>query len=182
METLAPSEDTKKHFTREGRFIRTDAWKKEGRYIDLWSVVHVLSGIALGFYPRYFGFSILATFVIVTLILIMYEMFEVIVKIEEYPTNRVTDVLFGLVGFAPVYFADQYLGSTASIFLCGIATTIVTVVSIIGWASSYKASVLEGTMRAKFIHERDLLRQRRIQFTANRERRRRARRMRGQPH
>jgi hypothetical protein len=109
-------------------------------------------------------------------------MFEVIVKIEEYPTNRVTDVLFGLVGFTPIYFADLYLGSTTSIFLCGIATTVVTIVSIIGWASSYKASELEGKMRAEFIRERDLLRERRIQFVAGRERRRRARRMRGQPH
>ncbi|MBI5457925.1 hypothetical protein HY971_04345 [Candidatus Kaiserbacteria bacterium] len=182
MDTIERLENARKYFTRDGRFIRTDAWKKEGRYVDLWSVVHVLSGIALAFYPRYFGFSVLATFIIVTLLFIMYEMFEVIVKIEEYPTNRVTDVLFGLVGFAPVYFVDQYLGSTTSIFLCGIATTIVTVVSIVGWSSSYKASVLEEKMRAEFIRERDLLRERRIRFAANRERRRRARRMRGQPH
>ena len=147
-------------FTGEGRFIRTDTWKKEGKYVDLWSAVHVLSGIAIGFYPRYFHFGIFAAFVVVFLLLVMYEMFEVIVKIEEFPTNRVTDVLFGLLGFTPAYFFDMHLGGSTSILVCGIATTIAILVSTVGWVSSYKATVLEQKLRTQFERERGLLRER----------------------
>lgn len=162
----------RKYFTREGRFVRTDAWKKEGKYVDLWSAVHVLSGLAMGFYPRYFGFSMLATFVIVFLLLVMYEMFEVIVKIEEFPTNRVTDVLFGLLGFTPIYFLDQHVGSTTSIFLLCIATTLAVLVSVIGWTYSYKAFTLESTLRAEIATQKTKFKARRERFAANRERRR----------
>jgi hypothetical protein len=141
-----------------------DIWRKEGKYVDLWSALHVLSGAMLGFFPRYFGFGMMATFFIVFLLLVMYEMFEVIVKIEEFPTNRVTDVVFGMVGFTPVYLFDQTLPGSTSMILAVMVTTADVLVSIVAWTSSYKAFALEEKLRNEVVEQRQ-------KFLARRERR-----------
>ena len=63
------------------RFARTDIWR-EGTWLDLWSVVHFLSGssIGLGFYFLHFGKA--ASLVLALLSLISYEMWEVIVQLR----------------------------------------------------------------------------------------------------
>jgi uncharacterized membrane protein len=162
-------------FTEDGKFIRTDAWRKEGKWVDLWSALHVLSGVAIGFYPRYFGFSMIATFVIVLLLLVMYEMFEVIVKIEEYPSNRFTDVLFGMLGFAPAYFFDRTLDPTASVITCVVVTTAAVIVAIIAWTSSYKAFELEKKMRVEYERNRVRMLARRDRIRARLDERRKRR-------
>ena len=135
-------------FTPEGKVERTDIWKK-GDYVDLWSIAHTLSGIALGFYPRYFGLSFFAAFAIVFALLILYELFEVVVHIYETFINHTTDVLFGLLGFIPAYFFDQHLGSEAALIWCGIATVVAIIASTIGWSYSYKAYKIEKKFSAQ---------------------------------
>ena len=150
--------------SHDGKFTRMDVWRKEGKYVDLWSALHVLSGVMLGFLPRYFGFGMVATFLIVFLLLIIYEMFEVIVKIEEFPTNRVTDVLFGMLGFTPAYLFDQTLPGSTSLVYATIVTTADILVSIVAWTSSYKAFALEEKLRLE-------MQEQRAKFLARRERR-----------
>lgn len=157
--------------TQDGKFVRLDMWRKEGKYVDFWSILHVLSGAAIGFYPRYFHFGMFATFVIVFLLLTMYEMFEVIAKIEEYPTNRVSDVVFGMIGFTPAYFLDQSLGSVPSIVVCTLMTTAAIMLAVVAWTSSYKAFELEKKLRAQVEEQKQKLAKRRDTFVANRQHR-----------
>src|SRR3989344_9620144 len=91
------------HIARDGRFERTDIWR-EGKWLDLGSVVHVLSGfsISLGFY--YLGLGAFASVALALLSLISYEMWETIVRIEETHTNRFMDVVVGMVSFVPAFF------------------------------------------------------------------------------
>lgn len=81
-----------------------DIWK-HGTYIDLWSLVHLLSGFLLAgvFYGSGTGF--LQAFIFSALLLIAWEMFEWVVKIIEPSLNVMVDIIIGLVGF----FVGGYL-------------------------------------------------------------------------
>lgn len=144
---------------REGRYIRTDIWR-EGQWLDLWSVVHFITGAAIGFFPRYLGVDTVPAFAIVFLLLVMYEMFEAIAKIEETPTNRIMDVVVGMTSFTPVYFWNQTLPLSYSILACGVILTSSISLATLGWMASRKASVLEAKMHAEFDAQLEKLRER----------------------
>lgn len=140
---------------------RTDVWR-EGKWLDLWSVVHVLSGMSFGFGMHLFPWEPSASVVIVLVLLIAYEMFEVIAEIEETPTNRFMDVVTGMVGFLPVYFLlvphmthDVWYGSFAMVLSVNIG------MSVIGWMESRKAAALEAKLRTELARERAYIKERR---------------------
>ena len=76
-----------------------DIWR-HGRFFDLWSLVHFLSGVllALGFYGL--GFSLGATIAFSLALLIAWEVFEWAIRIIEPTPNVLIDVLIGLGGLA----------------------------------------------------------------------------------
>ena len=136
------------HFDQHGKFVRTDAWR-EGKWIDLWSVVHFLSGATMGFFPRYLGLNAFAAYSIAFLLMVSYEMFEALVKIEETPENRVMDVVTGMASFVPVYYLNPLLSISTSIILCGISLTSSSMLSVIGWRASQKATAFEKKLRGE---------------------------------
>ena len=146
------------------KFERTDIWR-EGKWLDLWSVVHFLSGIsvALSFYFLHFG--ALASVALAFVGLVAYEMWEVIVKIEEAPTNRLMDVVVGMVSFVPAFFivaprltAQQFAYAFALVLLVNILS------SMIGWRASQKAIELQKRMRQRYESERKKLLQKKTHF------------------
>ena len=84
----------------KGELVRTDAWR-EGKYLDLWSVPHFLSGMVVALSLYVFGFEVRSAFVIAFLLLVGYEMFEVIAKIDETRWNRTLDVVVGMASVVP---------------------------------------------------------------------------------
>ncbi len=75
-----------------------DIWK-HGKYLDLWSVVHFLSGFVLGGFFYWLGAGFLSALIYSTALLILWEVFEFFIKIIEPSANVVVDVLVGLGGF-----------------------------------------------------------------------------------
>jgi len=151
--------------TREGIFVRTDIWR-EGKWIDLWSVVHFLSGISLGLGTYFFKFGTQSSFVIVFLLLVAYEMWEAMVQIEETPQNRFMDVVIGMTSFTPTFlFLAPELTRPHLVLVFGLVLTGNTVFATFGWLESRKAQELEKKLRADIAL-------RRAQFAAVRARRR----------
>lgn len=74
-----------------------DIWR-HGRYVDLWSLVHLLSGalLALGFYGL--GFGLAATLVFSLILLIAWEVFEWAIRIIEPTPNVLIDIIIGALG------------------------------------------------------------------------------------
>jgi hypothetical protein len=139
------------------KYDRTDVWR-EGKWLDLWSVVHFLSGtsVGLGFYFLHFG--ALASVVLALVCLTAYEMWEVIVQIEEKPTNRFMDVVVGMASFVPAFFLVAPRLSFAQLveaFALVLAVNIL--LSIIGWRVSHKAIELQKRMRMRYDAERQKL-------------------------
>lgn len=79
-----------------GMALRThdETWGKERRYVDWWSVPHFLGGVILAM----FGIGL----VWVAGLAIAWEGIELATNVEEYPTNRVCDIVLAVAGWALV--------------------------------------------------------------------------------
>jgi len=147
--------------TRDGRFERTDIWR-EGKWLDLWSVVHFLSGISIGLGISFFNFGTAASVVIVFILLVAYEMWEAMVQIHETPQNRVMDVVVGMASFLPtfVYFGRNH-ESSDFILAFGVILTLNIALSAMGWYESRKAAALESRLKAELKEQRQKFKERR---------------------
>ena len=146
--------------THDGKFERTDIWR-EGEWVDLWSVVHFLSGISLGFCLYIVHFGAAASVVLALVLLTAYEMWEAMVQIEETPANRFMDVVVGMASFLPTFFlVGPVLSTTQFIFVSGLILTVNIVMSVFGWQASQKAAALETRLRARYVAKRAQLKER----------------------
>ena len=75
-----------------------DIWK-HGTYLDLWSIVHILSGALLASVCFYFGFNFFWSAVVTFFLVVLWELFEVLLKINEPKKNMLMDIIIGMVGF-----------------------------------------------------------------------------------
>ena len=135
-------------------FKRTDMWR-EGEWLDLWSVVHALSGVSMGFFIYLVHFEVVASMTIAFVLLVAYELWEAAVKIEETPANRIMDVVVGMVTFVPTYLwlvPALVGGAFWSVFAIIFAVNII--MAALGWIASRKAAVLERELRARYREER----------------------------
>lgn len=159
------------HFDEHGRFVRTDIWR-EGKYLDVWSVVHFLSGITVAFSILFFNFGIVPSFVIAFLLLVAYEMFEVIAKIEETRWNRILDVVVGMISFSPAYFLLPIVPYPYHIALPLLLFGLNVALATVGWMESRKALVFEKKMRAEYMLQKEKFGERKKKRKARRAARR----------
>ena len=137
-----------------GKFERTDIWR-EGEWLDLWSVVHFLSGslVGFGFYLLHLG--ALDAVLLALVSLTCYEMWEALVKIEETLSNRFMDVVVGMVSFIPTFFwLAPRLSTPAFWTVFGVAFVVDIFLSRLGWRASQKAAELQKRVHTKFDLER----------------------------
>ncbi len=150
------------------KFVRTDIWR-EGTWLDLWSVVHFLSGLSVAIGLSVFHFGFWPTFVIASLLFIAYELWEAMVKIEETPQNRFMDVVVGQVSFLTAWTLGIPEAWTQDFYVVfGMTLAINVAIATVGWQASQKAAELERRMMARF-------EERRARLRALRERRRQLR-------
>ncbi len=159
------------HLTPDGKFERTDMWR-EGKWVDLWSVVHFLSGSSTAFVIAWLGFGFQASAVIAFLLFVAYELWEAMVKIEETPQNRFMDVVVGMASFIPTFVLLQGVSKPDFLVAFGAVLTVNVIVAAVGWYASQKAEEFEHRLRARFIAQRVRLRERRLRFRDAMKRRR----------
>ena len=140
-------------FTPDGKLVRSDIWR-EGEYLDLWSVPHFLSGMCVGFVLLFLGFDFRSAWIIALLLLIAYEMFEVIAQIEETRMNSFLDVVVGMSSFMLTFIFLPQLSHTQAVALFGAVLIVDIILSFFGWRESQKASALEAKMREEWQKER----------------------------
>lgn len=75
-----------------------DIWK-HGTYVDLWSIVHLLSGFVLAGLFYMADISFVVAIIASIFILLFWEVFEEITKIIEPSINVVVDIIVGFLGF-----------------------------------------------------------------------------------
>ena len=137
--------------------VEGNIWR-EGEWLDLWSLVHLCSGSLFGL-----GFALLALAptlaVAITLIsLIVYEVFEILVKIEETPINRVMDVVVGMSSFTIFFFwGGPQMSTTAQALAFGALSALTATLSTMGWREAQKVEALKTKLRERYRHEREQL-------------------------
>jgi hypothetical protein len=127
---------------------RTDMWR-EGEYLDLWSVPHFLSGSLLACFLYLLHLDFWLTFLIATVLLILYEVFEHFADIDETVWNRRLDVVVGLTSFTPTFLFIQNW-EFINVLYFGLAVGLPDAyLSYLGWYASKKGYIFE----QKVIHE-----------------------------
>lgn len=151
------------HLSHNGKLVRTDIWR-EGKYLDLWSVPHLLSGATLALAAHFVGFPLVPTYVIALLLLVAYEMFEALAKIEETRMNRVLDVVVGIASFVPTFLFATTLTAPQAFDAFFVVGSIDALVSWFGWHASHKAAALERTLRAEIQGQKEKMQERRTRL------------------
>jgi len=152
--------------TRDGRFERSDIWR-EGKWVDLWSVVHLLSGASFGLFLGVLNLGTTASIVIAFLSFVLYETWEAMVKIAETPQNRFMDVILGMASFVPIFFLSHGLPTTSLILVLGFTLTANIVMATLGWLESRKAAEFEQRMRLRLAERRKRMLKRRARRGMN---------------
>lgn len=134
-------------------FIRDDIWR-EGRYIDLWSLVHTLSGVIGGLIAYYTPFAFWSAFSIATVVFILWEIFERLAIVEEYFTNQITDVLFGQLGFVLAFPASLYITDTTHHYTTIAIFVVALILAAFGWTANSRAEQLKKRLKAEWLAER----------------------------
>ena len=80
-------------------------WKRK-KYIDLWTVPHILTGTILASFFYWLQFDFLLNILISTILLISWEFIEyfIILDVKEKLSNSISDILAGWLGFSIMYF------------------------------------------------------------------------------
>ena len=106
-----------------------DPWS-EGKYVDLWSLVHLLAGFHAASLLRLVGLSLFWTGSITLLALAAYEVVEKVANVEEHATNRLTDIVFGIAGAA---ISLEVAQADPGRFVYVASTVVFTMLNFLGW-------------------------------------------------
>lgn len=72
----------------------------EGKYVDLWSMPHILSGVIMGGVFNWLGFNFWLNLTVSAVLMISWEFFELYaLDVHEHLSNKIMDVVTGLLGF-----------------------------------------------------------------------------------
>lgn len=110
------------------------SWR-EGRFFDLWMLAHFASGVAGGFSNVFFGLSALAVYVLATLIMTLWEAGEYVLGVRESWSNRVLDVVVGLIGVQVALWIAAALTARWHViaFLIGLGSALA--LNVFGWVA-----------------------------------------------
>ena len=79
-----------------------ELWK-EGKYLDLWSLNHVLGGMLIAGIFIFLNIDLKLALILSFLITLSWEIYEVKKGLHEAPTNKVFDLLTNLLGVYLMY-------------------------------------------------------------------------------
>lgn len=101
-----------------------DIWK-HGTYIDLWSLVHFLSGFALAGIFYVVGFDFAVAIIVSVSLLLLWEVFEWATKIIEPSINVIFDIIVGFGGFLVGSYLFYALAmSPVYLYIAGISCVL----------------------------------------------------------
>jgi hypothetical protein len=110
------------------------AWQA-GKYIDIWSVNHLLAGLLLGSFLFLMSVPFIWSFLIVVLLSIGWEVSEVILNIKEPLTNSMMDLVLDVAGFFVASYFFILIGKPLSIPIVIVLAIVFIVLEIFGFTT-----------------------------------------------
>lgn len=89
---------------------------RDGKFFDLWHANHFLAGALLGQIAFHFQ-KLWIGFLISLILMIAWEIFEVLKKITETRFNQTMDIILGIIGFFIAYKLGLSLNNQSFSFL-----------------------------------------------------------------
>jgi len=126
-----------------------------GRYADLWSLVHINTGILLAISVYIFKLPLKESSVVVILLLVLYEMFELTTDTIEDIQNSVTDIIVAFASFFVAYFicSSYKISHTAILQIAGAILILTILLDYIGWKKYLKKKLETNKPKAhKYIY------------------------------
>lgn len=113
-----------------------------GTWWDRWMTVHFLSGVVGGLLFRLLGVGLYPTFFVCLSILILWEIFERILKLYEPFVNIVLDLILGGLGAWVAYLYVPIWGANTDWLLLIVTALITSLLSYAGWNDSQRRKQL----------------------------------------
>ncbi len=82
--------------------------RNDGKYLDLWSLNHFLSGIVYAGWVFQLGFSLWFVFVSYFILAVAWELYEFYADVFEHLGNKAMDVITGVMGFLLLSFTNIF--------------------------------------------------------------------------
>lgn len=98
----------------------------EGKYLDLWTVVHISTGLLLASLGNMVPVSEPWPFFVAVILLILWELVEVRLGIGEHMENIITDILVGCLGYGLAIILFSHTNISA--FVLGVVSVVVIVI------------------------------------------------------
>jgi len=93
----------------------------EGRFLDLWVLIHLLTGVTGGFSNVFFGLTTAQVVGLGTVLMVIWEIGEHVQGIREHLANRVVDVVAGLIGVGIAILLNRVLEPPGEMIAFGVA-------------------------------------------------------------
>ncbi len=113
----------------------------EGRYWDLWMIVHILSGAIASCILVLLQLPAIYSYPVAIVALAGWELGEMTYGIEEEPENWVLDIVFGMLGFWFVY--EKVLPGMERLGIVGVGGFLLlfnVLFALLGWGAYRKRS------------------------------------------
>jgi hypothetical protein len=110
---------------------RNDLWR-EGKFVDLWSLVHFVGGFALGAILVFLEVEPYIASAIGVALFVGWEFVEFLVKIHEHGSNRLSDLVFDYAGFFLAQLYVLYWQGEMYLYIPLVACGITLVLEIWG--------------------------------------------------
>lgn len=111
----------------------TFSWE-EGRYFDLWMVVHILAGFTLGLLAEVIGFTTFTALLIIIPMLVLWEVGEYMKGVKEHAENQVIDVVVAIVAaLVAIEWIGDVVASDTTFALFLFSSIMLGVLTLIGW-------------------------------------------------
>jgi hypothetical protein len=117
----------------------TTTWE-EGRFFDLWMIVHFLSGLSGGLSNVFLGLSTVGVYALGASLLVAWELVELARGIRETWENRALDLVVGVAGIAAAQSAAARLDPTWEYAAFGVSAVAFMFGTVRGWLA-YRARV-----------------------------------------
>ncbi len=129
---------------KEKKFFNA-GWS-HGKYFDYWSFVHFLTGVILGIGAIIVSAHNFLSFVLIIILLIIYEGLEKKVKVSENFENMLSDIIIGSAGSAVAIFLLPNIISSRDIFgVLGLSIIINLICVSKGWKNYLKRKAEQGS-------------------------------------
>ena len=101
---------------------------------------HILAGVVLGLFFELLELGFLVGFILAVVIMVAWEVGEIVFNIEETGENRVLDVLYGMIAYALTYSIAVPISPWITGLALGFFVVVKGMVEYRGW-KAYRARI-----------------------------------------